>query len=163
QLTKAEDYNDVILAYRNGAPVRVRDVGHAVAGPQDVNVAALANNKPSVILLVFKQPGANVIETVNQIKASLPQLSSAIPPGMRIDTIADRTQTIRASVNDVEFTLALSVALVIMVILLFLRNVRATLIPGVTVPLSLLGAAAIMYLLGFSLDNLSLMALTISV
>src|SRR5262249_28726741 len=126
-------------------------------------VAALANNKPSVILLVFKQPGANVIETVNQIKASLPQLSSAIPPGMRLDTIADRTQTIRASVRDVEFTLALSVALVIMVILLFLRKFRAPLIPVVRRPLPLPGAPAVMSLLGFSRDNLSLMALTFSV
>src|SRR5436189_3572915 len=94
QLTRAEDYNDVIIAYRNGAPIRVRDVGHAVAGPQDVNIAALMNTQPSVILLVFKQPGANVIDTVNSIKAAMPQLASVIPPGMKIDTIVDRTQTI---------------------------------------------------------------------
>ncbi len=163
QLTTANEYNDVILAYRNGAPIRVRDVGHAVAGPLDVNIAAYAGTKPTVILLVFKQPGANVIETVDRIKASMPRLASVIPPGMRIDTIVDRTQTIRASVQDVEFTLALTIALVVLVIFLFLRNVRATLIPGVTVPLALLGATAAMYLLGFSLDNLSLMALTIAV
>jgi hydrophobe/amphiphile efflux-1 (HAE1) family protein len=163
QLTKADDYNDVIIAYRNGAPVRVRDVGHAVAGPQDVNIAALMNNSPSVILLVYKQPGANVIDTVDRIKAAMPQLSSVIPPGLRLDTIVDRTQTIRASVLDVEFTLALTIFLVVMVILLFLRNLWATLIPGVTVPLSLLGALAVMYFLGFSLDNLSLMAMTIAV
>jgi hydrophobe/amphiphile efflux-1 (HAE1) family protein len=163
QLTKAEDYNDVIIAYRNGAPVRVRDVGHAVAGPQDVNIAALMNNSPSVILLVYKQPGANVIDTVDRIKAAMPQLSSVIPPGLHLDTIVDRTQTIRASVLDVEFTLALTIFLVVMVILLFLRNLWATLIPGVTVPLSLLGALGMMYLLGFSLDNLSLMAMTIAV
>jgi multidrug efflux pump len=163
QLTKAEDYNDVIIAYRNGAPIRVRDVGHAVAGPQDVNIAALMGRTPSVILLVFKQPGANVIDTVDRIKAAMPQLSSVIPPGLRLDTIVDRTQTIRASVRDVEFTLALTIALVVTVILLFLRNLWATLIPGVTVPLSLLGALAMMYLLGFSLDNLSLMAMTIAV
>ncbi len=163
QLTKAEEYNDVIIAYRNGAPIRVRDVGHAVAGPQDVNIAALKGSTPSVILLVFKQPGANVIDAVDQIKTALPQLASVIPPGLQLDTIVDRTQTIRASVRDVEFTLALTIVLVVMVILVFLLDLRATLIPGVTVPLALLGAVAMMYALGFSLDNLSLMAMTIAV
>ena len=128
---RPSEYNDVIIAYRNGAPVRVRDVGHAVAGPQDVNIAALmATTSRRVILLVFKQPGANVIETVDQIKAAMPRLSRLIPPGMKLDTIVDRTQTIRASVDDVEFTLALTIALVVLVILLFLRNLRATLIPA---------------------------------
>jgi hydrophobe/amphiphile efflux-1 (HAE1) family protein len=163
QLAKAEDYNDVIIAYRNGGPVRVRDVGHAVAGPQDVNIAALSGDKPAVILLIFKQPGANVIDTVDHINAAMPALAAVIPPGMHLDTIVDRTQTIRASVRDVEFTLALTIGLVVMVILLFLRDLWATVIPSVTVPLALLGAAAIMYLLGFSLDNLSLMALTLAV
>jgi hydrophobe/amphiphile efflux-1 (HAE1) family protein len=167
QLSKGADYEDVILAYRNGAPVRVRDVGHAIDGPQDVNIAALMGDKSgvkaTVILLVFKQPGANVIQTVDQIKAAMPGFYKIIPPGMQIDTIVDRTQTIRASVRDVEFTLALTIGLVVLVILLFLRNIRATIIPGVTVPLSLLGATAVMYLLGYSLDNLSLMALTIAV
>jgi multidrug efflux pump len=163
QLTKAEQYNDVIIAYRNGAPIRVRDVGNAVAGPQDVNIAALKGGTPSVILLVFKQPGANVIDTVDHIKAAMPQLSSVIPPGLQLETIVDRTQTIRASVLDVEFTLALTIVLVVMVIFAFLLDLRATLIPAITVPLSLLGAVAMMYLLGFSLDNLSLMAMTIAV
>ena len=163
QLVKAEEYNNVIIAYRNGAPIRVRDVGQAVAGPQDVNIAALSGDKPAVILLVFKQPGANVIDTVDQIKAAMPGLAAVIPPGMQIDTIVDRTQTIRASVHDVEFTLALTICLVVMVILVFLRNIWATLIPSVTVPLALMGATAVMYLLGFSLDNLSLMALTLAV
>ena len=163
QLTKAEDYNDVIIAYRNGAPIRVRDVGHSVAGPQDVNIAALNGSSPSVILLVFKQPGANVIDTVDHIKAAMPQLASVIPPGLQLDTIVDRTQTIRASVLDVEFTLALTIGLVVLVILVFLLDLRATLIPAITVPLALLGAVAMMYLLGFSLDNLSLMAMTIAV
>ena len=163
QLLKAEDYNNVIIAYRNGAPIRVRDVGQAVAGPEDVNIAALSGDKPAVILLVFKQPGANVIDTVDQIKAAMPGLAAVIPPGMHIDTIVDRTQTIRASVQDVEFTLALTICLVVMVILLFLRNFWATLIPSVTVPLALLGATALMYLFNFSLDNLSLMALTLAV
>ena len=167
QATKAEQYDDVILAYRNGAPVRVRDVGHAVAGPQDLNIAALMGDKngprSAIILLVFKQPGANVIQTVADVKAAMPRLAALIPPGMKIDTIVDRTQTIRASVADVEFTLALTIGLVVLVILLFLRNLRATLIPAVVVPLSLAGATAVMYLLGFSLDNLSLMAMTIAV
>ncbi|HEV3371468.1 MAG TPA: efflux RND transporter permease subunit, partial [Xanthobacteraceae bacterium] len=163
QLVKAEDYDDIIIAYRNGGPIRVRDVGHAVAGPQDVNIAALSGDKPAVILLIFKQPGANVISTVDQIKAALPGLAAVIPPGMKLDTIVDRTQTIRASVQDVEFTLALTICLVVMVILLFLRDFWATVIPSVTVPLALMGAAALMYLLGFSLDNLSLMALTLAV
>jgi hydrophobe/amphiphile efflux-1 (HAE1) family protein len=167
QATKAEQYNDVILAYRNGAPVRVRDVGEAVSGPQDVNIAALKSDQQgtrrSIILMVFKQPGANVIQTVNDVQAAMPRLAALIPPGMKIDTIVDRTQTIRASVADVEFTLALTIGLVVLVILLFLRNLRATLIPAVVVPLSLAGATAVMYVLGFSLDNLSLMAMTIAV
>jgi len=163
QLTQAEEYNDVIIAYRNGAPIRVRDVGHSVAGPQDVNIAALKGSSPSVILLVFKQPGANVIDAVDKIKAAMPQLASVIPPGLQLDTIVDRTQTIRASVLDVEFTLALTIGLVVMVILVFLLDLRATLIPAITVPLALLGAVAMMYVLGFSLDNLSLMAMTIAV
>jgi len=167
QATKPEEYNDVILAYRNGAPVRVRDVGEAVAGPQDVTIAALMGDhkerRRSVILLVYKQPGANVIQTVNDVKAAMPRLYALIPPGIKIDTIVDRTQTIRASVADVEFTLTLTIALVVLVILLFLRNLRVTLIPSVVVPLSLAGALALMYLFGFSLDNLSLMGMTIAV
>jgi hydrophobe/amphiphile efflux-1 (HAE1) family protein len=163
QLTDPDDYNKVIVAYRNGAPVRVGDIGHAIAGPQDVTLGALHREQTAVMLLVFKQPGANVIDTVDNIKASLAQMHSLIPPGIHLTTIVDRTQTIRASVKDVEFTLLLSCALVVLVILLFLRSLHATLIPGAAVPLSLLGATAFIYLAGFSLDNLSLMALTISV
>ncbi len=163
QLTEADRYNDVIIAYRNGAPVRVRDIGQAVDGPQDVTLGALHHEQAAVMLLVFKQPGANVIDTVDNIKKSLGSLGSLIPPGIHLDTIVDRTQTIRASVKDVEFTLLLSCALVVLVIMLFLRSIHATLIPGAAVPLSLLGATAIIYLAGFSLDNLSLMALTIAV
>jgi hydrophobe/amphiphile efflux-1 (HAE1) family protein len=167
QLTQPEQYDDVIIAYRNGAPVRVRDLGHAIVGPQDVNQGALegssAGVRPSVLLLVFKQPGANVINTVDAVKTALPRLAAIAPQSLKMDTVLDRTQTIRASVSDVEYTLAISIALVIMVTLVFLRTVRAMLIPAVTVPLALLGSAAVMYLLGFSLDNLSLMALTISV
>ncbi|MGP0088794.1 MAG: efflux RND transporter permease subunit [Xanthobacteraceae bacterium] len=163
QLDRAAPYNDEIVAYRNGAPVRIRDVGQAIDAAQDFTIAAYQNTKPAVILIVFKQPGANVIQTVDAIKAAMPRFYSVLPPGMKIDTILDRTETIRASVTDVEFTLALTIGLVVLVILLFLRSLRATLIPGVVVPLSLLGATAIMYLSGYSLDNLSLMAMTIAV
>jgi hydrophobe/amphiphile efflux-1 (HAE1) family protein len=163
QLTEPDLYNDVIIAYRNGAPVRVRDIGHSIGGPQDITLGAMHRDQPAIMLMVFKQPGANVIETVDNIKESLLHLGSLIPPGIHLTTIVDRTQTIRASVKDVEFTLLLSCALVVLVILLFLRSIAATLIPGAAVPLSLLGATAIMYLVGFSLDNLSLMALTIAV
>jgi hydrophobe/amphiphile efflux-1 (HAE1) family protein len=163
QLAKAADYNDVIIAYRNGAAVRVKDVGQAVEGPENINVAAWDNGKLAVLLIVFKQPGANVIETVDHIKQALPRLQAVIPPAVTVDILSDRTETIRTSVGDVEFTLGLTIVLVVLVILLFLRNVRVTVIPGLVVPLSLLGAIAVMYLVGFSLDNISLMALTISV
>ena len=163
QLAKASDYDDVIIAYRNGAAVRVKDVGHAIDGPENLYTHAWDNNKPAVLLVVFKQPGANVIETVDLIKQALPRLQAVIPPAVTVDILSDRTATIRASVEDVEFTLGLTIGLVVLVILLFLRNLRVTIIPSLVVPLSLLGAAAIMYLAGFSLDNLSLMALTISV
>ena len=163
QITDADKFNDVVLAYRNGAPIRVRDVGQAVSEQADRTVAAYQNNRDGVILAVFKQPGANVIETVDHIKAELPQLAARIPPAVKVETILDRTKTIRASVTEVEFTLALTIGLVVMVILLFLRNFWATLIPSITVPLALAGSFAAMYLMHFSLDNLSLMALTIAV
>ncbi len=163
QITTAEQFDDVVLAYRNGAPIRVRDVGKAVAEAADRNVAAFQNNRPGVILAVFKQPGANVVDTVDQIKAQLPQLTARIPPSVEVETILDRTTTIRASVRDVQFTLALTIALVVLVVFLFLRNFWATFIPSVTVPLALMGSCAAMYLLSFSLDNISLMALTIAV
>ncbi len=163
QLTLPEQYEDVILAYRNGGAVRVHDIGRAVLEPTDRTLAAFEDNQHGVQLLVFKQPGANVIETVDQIKAQLPRLNANLPPSMKVDVIVDRTTTIRASVNDVEFTLGLTVVLVILVILLFLRSFWATAIPAVTVPLALLGSCAAMYLLHFSLDNISLMALTIAV
>jgi HAE1 family hydrophobic/amphiphilic exporter-1 len=163
QIIDADKFNDVVLAYRNGAPIRVRDVGQAVAEPVDRTVAAYQNNKDGVILAVFKQPGANVIDIVDNIQAELPQLTARIPPAVKVETILDRTVTIRASVSDVEFTLLLTICLVVMVILLFLRNFWATLIPSVTVPLALAGSFAAMYMMNFSLDNLSLMALTIAV
>jgi hydrophobe/amphiphile efflux-1 (HAE1) family protein len=163
QLQRVADYDSAILAYRNGAPIRVHDVGRAIEGPQDVTIGALSKEKPSVLLIVFKQPGANVIETVDLVKASLPRIYSFLPPAMRLDTILDRTETIRASVRDVEFTLVLTIALVVLVVFLFLRHIRATLIPSATVPLAVLGAFGWMYLMGYSLDNLSLMGLTIAI
>ncbi|MGA8614006.1 MAG: efflux RND transporter permease subunit, partial [Xanthobacteraceae bacterium] len=163
QITDADKFNDVVLAYRNGAPIRVRDVGQAISAPVDRTVAGYQNNRDGVILAVFKQPGANVIDTVDQIKAELPRLTARIPPAVKTETILDRTTTIRASVADVEFTLTLTICLVVLVILLFLRNLWATFIPSITVPLALAGTFAAMYLMHFSLDNLSLMALTISV
>jgi multidrug efflux pump len=167
QLTEPEQYDDVIIGYRGGAPIRIRDVGHAITGPQDITQSALASVPsgvtPGVLLIIYKQPGANVIGTVDAIQAAMPRLAAIAPQGLKIDTIIDRTQTIRASVSDVERTLAITIGLVVAVILLFLRNIRATLIPSVTVPLALLGSTALMFLFGFSLDNLSLMALTIAV
>jgi HAE1 family hydrophobic/amphiphilic exporter-1 len=163
QLSESKDWNNVIIAYRNGGPLRIRDIGQAVTGPEDAKQAAWANGKRGVFLVVFKQPGANVIETVDKIKAQLPRLVAAIPPAIKIDVISDRTQTIRAAVADVQFTLLLTIALVVMVIFIFLRSVWATIIPSVTVPLALLGACSLMWVFGYTLDNLSLMALTISV
>ena len=163
QLPQSKDWNDVIVAYRNGGPLRIRDIGQAVSGPEDAKQAAWANGKRGVFLVVFKQPGANVIDTVDKIKAQLPRLVAAIPPSVKVDVISDRTQTIRAAVEDVQFTLLLTIALVVMVIFVFLRSLWATVIPSVTVPLALLGACALMWMVGYSLDNLSLMALTISV
>jgi hydrophobic/amphiphilic exporter-1 (mainly G- bacteria), HAE1 family len=163
QLTAADAWNDVIIAYRNGAPVRVRDIGRAVDGPEDAKKAAWASGKRGVFLVVFKQPGANVITAVDRIKAELPRLRAAMPPSVRVEIMSDRTQTIRASIADVQHTLLLTIALVVGVIFVFLRSFWATLIPSVAVPLSLLGACALMYQLGYSLDNISLMALVISV
>jgi hydrophobe/amphiphile efflux-1 (HAE1) family protein len=162
QLFKPEAYGDLIIAYRNGSPVRVKDVGKAIDGPENNLIAAWYNKQRAIILPIQRLPGANVIATVDRIKAMMPVLKASIPSGIKIDIVSDRTETIRASVADVQFTLVLSVALVVMVIFLFLRNVWATIIPAVTVPLSLIGTFAVLYELGYSLDNLSLMALTIA-
>ncbi len=163
QLTTAEPYNNVIIGYRSGAPIRIRDIGRAVPGPQNRELGASTNGKRSVLLLIFKQPNANVISTANGVKDRLPALEADFPPDIHLQVVSDRTLTIRASVNDVEFTLMLSITLVVMVIFLFLRNVWATIIPSVTIPVALVGTLAMMYLCGFSLDNLSLMGLTIAV
>jgi HAE1 family hydrophobic/amphiphilic exporter-1 len=163
QMLDSKDWNDVIIAYRNGGPLRIRDIGQAVTGPEDAKQAAWANGKRGVFLVVYKQPGANVIDTVDKIKSLLPRLVAAIPAAIKIDVISDRTQTIRAAVEDVQFTLLLTILLVVMVIFAFLRSFWATVIPAVTVPLALLGACALMWVFGYTLDNLSLMALTIAV
>jgi hydrophobe/amphiphile efflux-1 (HAE1) family protein len=163
QLLKADDYANLVIAYRNGAPVRIRDVGQAISAPENDLIAGWFNQKRAVILAIQRQPGANVIETVNRIKAMMPVLQASIPPAVKVNIISDRTETIRASVSDVQFTLMLTVTLVVMVIFIFLRNFWATVIPAVTVPLSLIGTFAVLYELGYSLDNLSLMALSIAV
>jgi hydrophobe/amphiphile efflux-1 (HAE1) family protein len=163
QLLNPDAYNSLIVAYQNGAPVRVRDIGRAIDGPENNLLAGWMNEQRAIIMPIQRQPGANVIATVDRIKAMLPQLEASIPPTIHVSILSDRTQTIRASVSDVQFSLLLSVALVVMVIFLFLRNLWATVIPAVTVPLSLIGTFAVLYVLGYSLDNLSLMALTIAV
>ncbi len=163
QMTRASEYENVILGWKSGAPIRVRDIGRAVDAPENAFLGGLQNGQRGIILMVFKQPGANVIDTVERIKAKLPALEAAIPPSVKVSTIVDRTQTIRASVSDVQFTLLLSISLVVMVIFLFLRNVWATIIPSITVPVALICTFAVMYLMDYSLDNLSLMALTIAV
>ncbi|HEY4749716.1 MAG TPA: multidrug efflux RND transporter permease subunit [Steroidobacteraceae bacterium] len=163
QLLKAAPWNDVVIAYHNGAPIRIRDVGVAVDGPENNQVRGFQNGKLGILLLIYKQPGANVIDAVNGIKAALPHVMTSVPPSLKVDQVIDRTTTIKASVKDVEFSLLIAVILVILVIFLFLRSFWATAIPAVTVPLSLLGTAALMYAVGYSLDNLSLMALTIAV
>jgi len=163
QLLKADDYANLVIAYRNGAPVRIRDVGRAISAPENDLIAGWYNQKRAVLLAIQRQPGANVINTVNRIKAMMPVLQASIPPAVKVNIISDRTETIRASVSDVQFTLMLTVALVVMVIFMFLRNFWATVIPAVTVPLSLIGTFAVLYELGYSLDNLSLMALSIAV
>ena len=163
QLLKAKPWNDVIIAYKNGAPVRIRDIGVAVDGPENNQLTAWQSSGNGILLLLYKQPGANIIDIVSKVEAELPHLLTSVPSSIKIDKVIDRTTTIKASVEDVEFTLVLTIGLVVLVIFLFLRNVWATLIPGVTVPLSLLGTAALMYVMGYSLDNLSLMGLTIAV
>src|SRR5246500_4498608 len=163
QLFKPEQYADLVIAYRNGSPVRIRDIGRAISAGENELIAGWYNNQRAIILAIQRQPGANVIETVSRIKAMMPVLQASIPAAVKINVISDRTQTIRASVADVQFTLLLTVALVVMVIFIFLRSFWATVIPAVTVPLSLIGSFAILYEMGYSLDNLSLMALSIAV
>ena len=162
QLTDVQGYRDIIVTYANGAPVHMSDVANVVMAPENTKLAAWANTTPSLILNVQRQPGANVIQVADAVKRLLPQVQADMPPALEISILSDRTQTIRASVADVEFELILAVALVVLVIFLFLRNLPATIIPSLSVPLSLVGTFGVMYLLNYSLDNLSLMALTIS-
>ncbi|MDH0054452.1 multidrug efflux pump [Pantoea sp. PA1] len=162
QLRTAAEYGNLILTYQNGAALRLKDIAHIEQGPENSFQSAWANNHPAIVIGVQRQPGANVIQVVDSIKAQLPTLQAALPDGVKMTILSDRTQTIRASISDVQFELMLSIALVVMVTFLFLRNVAATLIPSVAVPLSLVGTFGVMYLAGFSLNNLSLMALTIA-
>jgi multidrug efflux pump len=162
QLLSGNEYKDVIIAYRNGAPVRLRDVASVIDGAENNKQAAWMNLSPAVIVNIQRQPGANIISVVDRIKKVLPQLQGSLPASVKVEVLTDRTETIRASVKDVQFEMMLTIALVVMVIFLFLRNLSATIIPSVAVPLSIVGTFAVMYLLGYSLDNLSLMALTIS-
>jgi multidrug efflux pump len=162
QLFSSAQYRPLIVAYRNGAPVLLTDVAEAIDDAENVNEAAWMNSSPAVIVNIQRQPGANVIDVVDRIKRLLPQLESALPPSIKVSVLTDRTTTIRASVRDVQLEMMLAVALVVLVIFLFLRNLSATTIPAVAVPLSLVGTFGVMYLMGFSLNNLTLMALTIS-
>ena len=162
QLRSADEYQRLIIAYRNGAPIRLTDVADVIDGAENVRLAAWANDRAALILNIQRQPGANVIEVVERIRKLLPQLQATLPGSVDIALLTDRTTTIRASVKDVQFELLVAVALVVMVIFLFLRNVAATLIPSVAVPLSLVGTFGVMYLAGFSINNLTLMALTIA-
>ena len=162
QLFSSKEYRSLVIAWKNGAPILLKDVADAIDDTENVNQAAWMNNTPAVIVNIQRQPGANVIEVVNRIKLLLPQLQAALPASVKVTPLTDRTDTIRESVKDVQFELALSVILVILVIFLFLRNLPATTIPSVAVPLSLVGTFGAMYLLGYSLNNLTLMALTIS-
>jgi multidrug efflux pump len=162
QLLTADQYKNVIVAYRNGGAVRLKDVANVFDGTENTKLAAWAGNNPAVILNIQRQPGANIIQVVDRVTALLPQLEASLPAAVKVDILTDRTNTIRASVSDVQFELVLTVVLVVLVIFLFLRSVSATIIPSVAVPLSIVGTFGVMYLLGYSLDNLSLMALTIS-
>jgi multidrug efflux pump len=163
QVFDADTYKSLIVAYHNGAPVRIADIGTAINGVEDVNRAAWAQGRPAVVVDVHKQPGFNVVETVERIKARLPEIIQTLPPSVHLAVVGDRTQVIRASVSDIEFTLMLTVGLVVLVVFLFLRSFWATLIPSVAIPLSIIGAFGALYVGGYSIDNLSLMGLAIAV
>src|ERR1700687_816232 len=162
QIFLSDQYRNLIVAYKNGAPVRLADVADVQDAVEDIHVVGLANGKPGLVMVISRQPGANIIATVDRVYAALPQLQASISPAIALSVVLDRTTTVRASVHDIELTLIISVILVILVVFAFLRTLRATLIPSIAVPLSLIGTFGVMYLLGYSLDNLSLMALAIS-
>jgi multidrug efflux pump len=162
QLFKAADYKNLIVAYRDGAAIRLSDIANVQNSVENIRTAGYLNGKPSIPLIILREPGANIIATVDRVKAALPSLKASMPSGINMDVVLDRTTTIRASVREIERTLLISIALVILVVFIFLRSPRATLIPAVVVPVSLIGTFGVMYLFGYSVDNLSLMALTIS-
>jgi multidrug efflux pump len=162
QLLKAADYIPLVVSYHDGAALRLGDVASVTDSVEDIRSGGLSNGKPAIIIIIFRQPGANIIETVDRIRALLPQFQASIPPTVKLSVVIDATRTIRASVRDVQITLIVSILLVILVVFAFLRSVRSTLIPAVAVPVSLIGTFAVMYLFGYSLDNLSLMALTVA-
>ena len=162
QLLKAADYVPLVIQYQDGAALRLGDVARVTDSVEDIRSGGLSNGKPAIIIIIFRQPGANIIQTVDQIRALLPQFQASIPPTVKLSVVIDATRTIRASVRDVQITLGISILLVILVVFAFLRSVRSTLIPSVAVPVSLTGTLGVMYLLGYSLDNLSLMALTVA-
>src|ERR1700729_2444161 len=162
QANKAEDYRSLIVAYRNGAPVRLSDVGDVIDSVENVRTLGLANGKPAVMMIVYRQPGANIIQMVDRVKGLMPQLRASVSPAIDINLAVDRSKTIRASLRDVEITLLIAVGLVILVVFAFLGNARATLVPVVAVSVSLVATFAVMYLLGYSLDIFSLMALTVA-
>jgi multidrug efflux pump len=162
QLQKADSFKPIIIAYKNGSPIRLREIANVIDGVENAQLAGWAGEKRAIILNVQRQPGANVIQVADRVKALLPVLKASLPQGLQVKVLGDRTETVRASVEDVEFTMVLTIGLVVMVIFLFLRNLRATTIPSIAVPLSIIGTFGVMYLVGYSLNNLSLMALTIS-
>ena len=162
QLLKAADYQSLVIHYQQGAALRLGDVAAVTDSVEDIRTGGLSNGKPAIIIIIFRQPGANIIQTVDRVRALLPQFQASIPPTIKLSVVIDATRTIRASVRDVQITLVISILLVILVVFVFLRNVRSTLIPSVAVPVSLIGTFGAMYLLGYSLDNLSLMALTVA-
>jgi len=162
QLLTSDQYKPLVVKYRNGAPVVLSDVAEVIDGVENDQLAAWMNRTPAVLLNIQRQPGANIIDVVDRVKRLLPQLKTSLPSAIQIDILTDRTNTIRASVNDVQFEMLLTIGLVVMVIFVFLRNIPATVIPSIAVPLSLIGTFGVMYMLGYSLNNLTLMALTIS-
>jgi multidrug efflux pump len=162
QLLKAAEYEPLVIRYQNGAGLRLADIAHVIDSVEDVRAGGLSNGKPAVLLIVYREPGANIIETVDRVRTLLPQLQASIPPTVNLSVVIDATRTIRASVKDVEHTLLIAIALVVLVVFVFLRDLRSTLIPSVAVPISLIGTLGVMYLLGYSLDNLSLMSMTVA-
>jgi multidrug efflux pump len=162
QILKAKDYAPLVIAFKSGAALQVQDVAEVKDSVEDLRNIGFTNGKPSIAVVVFRQPGANILDTVDRVRALRPQLLALIPPSVNLEEVIDATRTIRASVKDVERTLLISIALVILVVFIFLRDWRSTLIPSVAVPISLVGTFGVMYLLGYSLDNLSLMALTVA-